>query len=147
MVGALGVVIERLFLRHLYKIDPIYGLLLTFGLALIAEGVLRYYFGVSGQSYDKPELLSGSTNLGFMVLPNYRAWVIVASLVVCLGTWFLIERTRLGATLARRHREPGAGAGVRHQRAADGDAHLRRRRRPRRARGRARRTDASRSRR
>ena len=99
VVGALGVVIEKLFLRHLYKIDPIYGLLLTFGLALIAEGVLRYYFGVSGQSYDKPDLLSGSTDLGFMVLPNYRAWVVVASLTVCLGTWFLIERTRLGATL------------------------------------------------
>ena len=99
VIGALGVVIERLFLRHLYKIDPIYGLLLTFGLALIAEGVLRYYFGVSGQNYDKPELLSGSTDLGFMVLPDYRAWVVVASLVICLGTWFLIERTRLGATL------------------------------------------------
>jgi len=99
VIGALGVVIERLFLRHLYKIDPIYGLLLTFGLALIAEGVLRFYFGVSGQSYDKPELLSGSTDLGFMVLPNYRAWVVIASLVVCLGTWFLIERTSLGATL------------------------------------------------
>ena len=99
VIGALGVVIERLFLRHLYKIDPIYGLLLTFGLALIAEGVLRYSFGVSGQTYEKPELLSGATDLGFMVLPDYRAWVIVASLVVCLGTWFLIERTRLGATL------------------------------------------------
>ena len=99
VIGALGVVIERLFLRHLYKIDPIYGLLLTFGLALIAEGVLRYYFGVSGQSYDKPELLSGATDLGFMVLPNYRAWVVIASLVVCLGTWFLIERTSIGATL------------------------------------------------
>jgi branched-chain amino acid transport system permease protein len=99
VIGALGVVIEKLFLRHLYKIDPIYGLLLTFGLALIAEGALRYFFGVSGQSYDKPELLSGSTDLGFMVLPNYRAWVVVASLTVCLGTWFLIERTSIGATL------------------------------------------------
>ena len=99
VIGALGVVIERLFLRHLYKIDPIYGLLLTFGLALIAEGILRHSFGVSGQSYDKPELLSGSTDLGFMVLPDYRAWVVVASLAVCLGTWFLIERTSLGATL------------------------------------------------
>ncbi len=99
VIGALGFVIEKLFLRHLYKIDPIYGLLLTFGLALIAEGALRYFFGVSGQSYDKPELLSGSTDLGFMVLPNYRAWVVVASLSVCLGTWFLIERTSIGATL------------------------------------------------
>jgi branched-chain amino acid transport system permease protein len=99
VIGALGVAIEKAFLRHLYKIDPIYGLLLTFGLALIAEGALRYFFGVSGQSYDKPELLSGSTDLGFMVLPNYRAWVVVASLTICLGTWFLIERTSLGATL------------------------------------------------
>src|SRR3954467_13959792 len=84
VVGALGVVIERLLLKHLYKIDPIYGLLLTFGLALIAEGVLRYFFGVSGQSYDKPEVLAGSRHLGFMVLPIYRAWVVVASLAVCL---------------------------------------------------------------
>jgi branched-chain amino acid transport system permease protein len=99
VVGAIGVVIERSLLRHLYRIDPIYGLLLTFGLALIAEGVFRYYFGVSGESYPVPELLSGATNLGFMVLPNYRAWVVLASLIVCLGTWFLIERTRLGATL------------------------------------------------
>jgi len=98
-VGALGVVIERLFLRHLYKLDPLYGLLLTFGLALIAEGIFRELYGVSGQNYDVPELLSGATNLGFMVLPNYRAWVVLVSLVVCLGTWFLIERTRLGAYL------------------------------------------------
>ena len=99
VVGALGVVIERTLLKHLYKIDPIYGLLLTFGLALIAEGIFRDQFGVSGQSYPVPELLSGATNLGFMVLPNYRAWVVFASLLVCLGTWFLIERTRLGAYL------------------------------------------------
>jgi branched-chain amino acid transport system permease protein len=98
-VGALGVVIERLFLRHLYKIDPIYGLLLTFGLALIAEGIFRELYGVSGQNYNVPELLTGATNLGFMVLPNYRAWVVVVSLAVCLGTWYLIERTRLGAYL------------------------------------------------
>ncbi len=99
VVGALGVVIERSLLRHLYKIDPIYGLLLTFGLALIAEGVFRYYYGVSGESYPVPELLRGATDLGFMVLPNYRAWVVLASLVVCLGTWLLIERTHLGAYL------------------------------------------------
>ena len=99
IVGALGVVVERTLLKRLYKIDPIYGLLLTFGLALIAEGVFRYWFDVSGQSYPVPELLEGATNLGFMVLPNYRAWVVVASLSVCLGTWFLIERTRLGAYL------------------------------------------------
>ena len=98
-VGALGVVIERTLLKRLYKIDPIYGLLLTFGLALIAEGVFRYWFDVSGQSYPVPELLEGATNLGFMVLPNYRAWVVFASLTVCLGTWFIIERTRLGAYL------------------------------------------------
>ncbi len=99
VVGAIGVVIERTLLKHLYKIDPIYGLLLTFGLALIAEGVFRDQFGVSGQSYSVPDALSGSTNLGFMVLPNYRAWVVFASLAVCLGTWFVIERTRLGAYL------------------------------------------------
>jgi len=99
LVGAVGVVIERTLLKQLYKIDPIYGLLLTFGLALIAEGIFRDAFGVSGQSYPVPELLQGATNLGFMVLPNYRAWVIVASLLVCFGTWFVIERTRLGSYL------------------------------------------------
>jgi branched-chain amino acid transport system permease protein len=99
IVGAIGVAIERLLLKHLYKIDPIYGLLLTFGLALIAEGVFRDQFGVSGQSYSVPDALAGATNLGFMVLPNYRAWVVFASLTVCLGTWFVIERTRLGAYL------------------------------------------------
>ena len=99
VVGAFGVVIERLFLKHLYKLDPLYGLLLTFGLALIVEGVFRELYGASGQSYPVPELLSGATNLGFMILPNYRAWVVLVSLVVCLGTWFIIERTRLGAYL------------------------------------------------
>ena len=99
VVGALGAVIERTLLKHLYKIDPIYGLLLTFGLALIAEGVFRDQFGVSGQSYPVPELLRGATNLGFMILPNYRGFIIFASLAICLGTWFLIEKTRLGATL------------------------------------------------
>jgi branched-chain amino acid transport system permease protein len=99
VVGALGVVIERTLLKHLYKLDPLYGLLLTFGLALIAEGLFREQFGVSGQQYPVPDLLQGATNLGFMVLPNYRAWVVLASLVICLGTWFLIEKTPLGATL------------------------------------------------
>jgi branched-chain amino acid transport system permease protein len=99
VVGAFGVVIERLFLKHLYKLDPLYGLLLTFGLALIVEGVFRELYGASGQSYPVPELLSGATNLGFMILPNYRAWVVLVSLVVCLGTWFIIERTSLGANL------------------------------------------------
>ncbi|MDP1741392.1 MAG: branched-chain amino acid ABC transporter permease [Polaromonas sp.] len=98
-VGAIGVVIERVFLKHLYKLDHLYGLLLTFGLSLILEGIFRELYGVSGQSYPVPELLSGATNLGFMVLPNYRAWVVLVSLVVCLGTWFLIEKTRLGAYL------------------------------------------------
>jgi len=98
-VGLLGALIERLFLKRLYKLDPLYGLLLTFGLALIAEGIFRELYGVSGQNYDVPELLSGATNLGFMVLPNYRAWVVLVSLVVCMGTWYLIERTRLGAYL------------------------------------------------
>ena len=99
LVGALGVAVERTLLKHLYKIDPIYGLLLTFGLALIAEGIFRDQFGVSGQQYPVPEALQGATNLGFMVLPNYRGFVIGASLVVCLSTWYVIERTRLGAYL------------------------------------------------
>ena len=99
VVGVVGVIIERLFLKHLYKLDPLYGLLLTFGLALILEGLFREIYGVSGQNYNVPELLSGATNLGFMVLPNYRAWVVFVSLVVCVGTWYLIERTSLGAYL------------------------------------------------
>jgi len=99
LVALLGVVIERLFLRHLYRLDPLYGLLLTFGIALIAEGIMRDQFGASGKSYPVPELLRGVFNLGFMVLPIYRAWVVVASVTVCGVTWFLIERTRLGATL------------------------------------------------
>ena len=99
VVGALGVVVERTLLKPLYKLDPLYGLLLTFGLALIAEGLFREQFGVSGQQYNVPELLQGATNLGFMILPNYRAWVVFASLVVCLSTWFVIEKTRLGSYL------------------------------------------------
>ena len=99
VVGVFGMVIERLFLKHLYKLDEIYGLLLTFGLTLILEGIFRELYGVSGQSYPVPELLQGATDLGFMILPNYRAWVVLVSLVVCLGTWYLIERTRLGAYL------------------------------------------------
>ena len=99
VVGAIGVVIERTLLKHLYNIDPIYGLLLTFGLALIAEGVFRDYFGVSGQQYAVPDSLQGATNLGFMILPNYRGFVIVASLAICFATWWLIERTRLGSYL------------------------------------------------
>ena len=98
-VGLLGIVVERLFLRRLYGLDPLYGLLLTFGLALIAEGSLHQVFGSSGQSYPVPEALAGAIDLGFMMLPLYRAWVIIASVVICFGTWFVIERTRLGATL------------------------------------------------
>jgi branched-chain amino acid transport system permease protein len=99
IVGAFGILIERLLLRWLYKLDHLYGLLLTFGVALIIEGVFRYYFGVSGQPYPVPDALAGATDVGFMVLPNYRAWVVLASLLVCLATWYVIERTRLGATL------------------------------------------------
>jgi branched-chain amino acid transport system permease protein len=98
-VALLGIVIERLLLRRLYRLDPLYGLLLTFGIALIAEGIMRDQFGSSGKSYPVPALLRGVFDLGFMVLPIYRAWVVVASLTVCAMTWFLIERTRLGATL------------------------------------------------
>jgi branched-chain amino acid transport system permease protein len=99
IVGVVGVVIERLFIKRLYGLDPLYGLLLTFGLAQIIEGVFRYNYGSSGQSYPVPDLLAGATNLGFMILPNYRGFVVLASIVVCVGTWFLIERTRLGAYL------------------------------------------------
>jgi branched-chain amino acid transport system permease protein len=106
IVGATGVVIERLFLQWLYKLDHLYGLLLTFGLALIIEGVFRNYFGSSGQTYRMPEALQGGQNLGFMFLPNYRAWVVVASLVVCLTTWFVIERTRLGSYLRAATENP-----------------------------------------
>jgi len=98
-VGFLGVIIERLFLRHLYRLDPLYGLLLTFGIALIAEGIMRGLYGASGNSYPVPDSLRGGLDLGFMVLPIYRAWVVLASLSVCGVTWVLIERTRLGAML------------------------------------------------
>ncbi len=99
VVGVFGVILERLFLRWIYKLDHIYGLLLTLGITLLIEGVFRSIYGVSGLGYDAPELLQGSTDLGFMVLPNYRAWVVVASIVVCLATWYVIEKTKLGAYL------------------------------------------------
>src|SRR6476661_4360959 len=99
VVGLFGIVIERALLQWLYKLDHLYGLLLTFGLALIIEGVFRYYYGVSGQPYTPPEALTGATDLGFMTLPNYRTWVVLVSVLVCLATWFVIERTRLGAYL------------------------------------------------
>jgi branched-chain amino acid transport system permease protein len=99
IIGAFGMLVERVLLQWLYKLDHLYGLLLTFGLALIIEGTYRHFFGVSGQPYPVPEQLSGATDLGFMTLPNYRAWVVAASLTVCLATWVVIERTRLGAYL------------------------------------------------
>ena len=99
VVGVFGVLIERLLLRWIYKLDHLYGLLLTLGLTLLIEGVFRSGYGVSGLGYDTPDLLSGGTNLGFMFLPNYRAWVVVASISVCLATWFVIEKTKLGAYL------------------------------------------------
>jgi branched-chain amino acid transport system permease protein len=99
IVGATAVVIERTMLSRLYGVDHLYGLLLTFGLALIMEGAFRHWFGAAGQPYATPSQLAGGVNLGFMFLPIYRGWVVVASLVVCLGTWLLIEKTRLGAYL------------------------------------------------
>jgi branched-chain amino acid transport system permease protein len=105
-VGIFGMIIERLFLQWLYKLDHLYGLLLTFGLGLIIEGVFRNFFGSSGLPYRVPDSLQGGQNLGFMFLPNYRAWVIVLSLFVCLATWFLIERTRLGAYLRAATENP-----------------------------------------
>ncbi len=99
IVGLLGTLIERLLLRRLRGLDPLYGLLATFGLALAIEGLLQQEFGASGQSYPVPPALQGALNLEFMILPVYRAWVIVCSIAVCFATWFVIERTRLGATL------------------------------------------------
>ncbi len=106
MIGTLGVVIERTLLKRLYQFDHLYGLLLTFGLALIIQGLFRNEFGSSGLPYAIPPQLSGGQNLGFMFLPNYRAWVIVASLVICLLTWFVIEHTRLGSYLRAATENP-----------------------------------------
>ena len=106
VVGITGMIIERTMLQWLYKLDHLYGLLLTFGLALIIEGVARNYYGSAGLPYQLPESLTGGQNLGFMFLPNYRAWVIIASLAVCLGTWFVIERTKLGAYLRAATENP-----------------------------------------
>ena len=99
VVGVVGVVMERLLLRWIYKLDHLYGLLLTLGVTMVIEGVFRSIYGVSGLGYDTPELLEGATNLGFMIMPNYRAWVVVASIIVCLATWYVIEKTKLGAYL------------------------------------------------
>ncbi|HST00552.1 MAG TPA: branched-chain amino acid ABC transporter permease [Usitatibacter sp.] len=106
VVGVVGMVIEKLMLSRLYKLDHLYGLLLTFGLALMLEGAFSYKFGSAGLPYSIPESLQGVQNLGFMYLPNYRAWVIAASLVICFATWFLIERTKLGAYLRAATENP-----------------------------------------
>jgi len=106
VIGAFGIVLERTMLRHLYQLDHLYGLLLTFGLALIIQGLFRNHFGSSGQPYPIPPALQGGQNLGFMFLPNYRAWVIVFSLVVCLTTWYVIERTKLGSYLRAATENP-----------------------------------------
>jgi branched-chain amino acid transport system permease protein len=106
IVGAIGIAIERLFLQWLYRLDHLYGLLLTFGLALIIEGAFRQRFGSSGLPYGVPDSLRGVQNLGFMFLPNYRAWVILFSVVVCFGAWLVIERTKLGAYLRAATENP-----------------------------------------
>lgn len=106
IVGVFGVILERLLISRLYHLDHLYGLLLTFGLALIIQGLMRNKYGISGMPYAIPEQLSGGRNLGFMYLPNYRAWVVVASMAVCLSTWFLIEKTRLGAYLRAATENP-----------------------------------------
>ena len=106
LVGATGVVIERTMLKPLYKLDHLYGLLLTFGLALIIQGLFRNEYGSTGLPYAIPKALQGGQNLGFMFLPNYRAWIIVASLITCLSTWYVIERTKLGAYLRAATENP-----------------------------------------
>ena len=105
-VGLFGMAVERLALSRLYEVDPLYGLLFTFGLALVIEGSFRYFYGVSGNPYPVPPLLAGGTNLGFMFLPIYRGWVVAASLVISLGTWLLIEKTRFGAYLRAATENP-----------------------------------------
>src|SRR2546427_7195754 len=110
-VGFVGMVIERLMLARLYKLDHLYGLLLTFGLALIIQGLFRNEYGTSGIPYAMPQELSGGRNLGFMFLPNYRAWVILALIVMCLATWFVIEQTRLGPYLRAVAANPALATG------------------------------------
>ena len=106
VVGIFGMLLERFFIRWVYRLDHLYGLLLTFGMALIIQGVFRQLYGSAGQPYSIPDLLTGGQDLGFMFLPNYRAWVIVASSALCFGTWFIIERTRLGAYLRAATENP-----------------------------------------
>ncbi|MDR6775386.1 branched-chain amino acid ABC transporter permease [Azospirillum sp. BE72] len=105
-VALIGIAVERTLLQWIYKLDHLYGLLLTFGIALVIEGMFRHWFGVAGQPFDMPDGLTGGFNLGFMFLPKYRAWVIVASLTVCVGTWFVIEKTRLGSYLRAATENP-----------------------------------------
>ncbi len=112
VVGLFGIAFERLCLRRLYGLDPLYGLLLTFGLALVVEGLFQNAFGISGNSYPVPEALQGGTNLGFMFLPRYRAWVVLVSFVVCFGSWFVIEKTRLGAYLRAGTENPALLQGL-----------------------------------
>ena len=106
VVGAFGMLMQRFLLQRLAGLDPIYGLLLTFGLALIIQGLFRQHYGASGLPYPIPAQLTGARNLGFMILPNYRAWVILASLTICLATWYAIERTKLGAYLRAATENP-----------------------------------------
>ncbi len=106
VVGLIGMAIERTMLKRLYGLDPLYGLLLTFGLALIIQGLFLNQFGSSGEPYEIPDVLKGGTNLGFMFLPNYRAWVVILSVVVCLATWYVIEKTRLGSYLRAATENP-----------------------------------------
>ena len=106
VVGIFGILLERVFIRRLYGLDHLYGLLLTFGLALMLEGAFRQMYGVSGLSYPVPQILQGGTNLGFMFLPYYRTWVVVASLTVCFVTWYVIERTKLGSYLRAATEKP-----------------------------------------
>ena len=112
LVGLAGIAFERLCLRRLYRLDPLYGLLLTFGLALVVEGLFQNAFGISGNSYPVPAALQGGTNLGFMYLPRYRAWVVLVSTAVCFGSWFVIEKTRLGAYLRAGTENPALLQGL-----------------------------------
>lgn len=105
-VAVTGIILEKLFLSRLYRLDPLYGLLLTFGVTLILEGLFRSLYGTSGQPYSPPAMLTGAVNLGFMVLPIYRGWVVLASIVICFATWFVIEKTPLGATLRAATENP-----------------------------------------
>ena len=106
LVGLFGVLLERLLIRRLYNLDHLYGLLLTFGLALMIEGFFRQLYGISGQPYAIPAALQGGTNLGFMFLPTYRAWILIASVAICVATWAIIEKTRLGAYLRAATENP-----------------------------------------